>query len=75
MSDVLLHETAVAWVRNREKVTQPRNPAKETPAEYAARLCGICQYINANYDVDGLCRELPGRLQTLVDREGDHIGK
>ena len=56
-------------------VTQPREPAKETPDQYAARLRGICQYINANFDVDGLCRGFPGRVQTLVNREGDHIGK
>ena len=37
---------------------------------------GICKYIiNEKYDVAGLCRELPDRLQTLVDREGDRIGK
>ena len=72
---MMLHETAVAWVRNREKVTQPRHPEKETPEEYWARLCGIAQFINANYDVESLCRELPQRLQKLVDRGGDRIGK
>ena len=43
--------------------------------EYWTRLCGIAQYINANYDVERLCRDLPQRLQKLVDRGGDRIGK
>ena len=73
LQEVLLHETAVAWVRRREAVSQPLRPWKETPAEYAARLRSICQYINANFDVEGLCRKFPERLQLVVDAEGDRI--
>ena len=58
LQEVLLHETVVAWVRSREKVTQPKYPWTETEAQYGSRLRGICQYINQNYDVDGLCRAL-----------------
>ena len=36
---------------------------------------GICQEVNAMYDVESLCKEFPSRLQDLVDAEGDHIGK
>ena len=75
LQDLMLHEMVVAWVRRREKMKQPLHPEKETPAQYATRLRGICKYINEKYDVAGLCRQLPGRLQTLVDREGDRIGK
>ena len=46
---------------------------KETPAEYAARLRSICQHINANFDVEGLCRKFPERVQLVVDAEGDRI--
>ena len=70
LQDVLLHETAVAWVRLRETVTQPRQLWKETLAEYGRRLRGIAQCINANYSAEELCKELPARLRDLVDNEG-----
>ncbi len=73
LQEVLLHETVVAWVRNREKVTQPKSPWTETEAQYGLRLRGICQYINQNYDVDGLCRALLTRVQKVVDAQGDRI--
>ena len=68
-----MHETAVVWVRRREAVLQPVRPWKETLAEYTARLRSICQYINAHFDVEGLCRKLPERVQLVVDAEGDRI--
>ena len=71
----MLHETVVSWVRNREKVTLPKEPWKETREEFASRLRGICQYINDNYDVDGVCRSFPKRLETLVGHDGDRINK
>ena len=75
LSEVLLHETAVAWVRNREAKTKPREPWKETRAEYTTRLRGICQYINGHYNVEDLCRSFPRRLQQLVDKQGDRINR
>ena len=73
LQEVMLHETAVAWVRKRETVTQTTEPWRETVEEFHARLRGICQHVNANYDVDGLCRKFPERLQKVVDAEGDRI--
>ena len=73
LQEVLLHETVVAWVRSREKVTQPKYPWTETEAQYGSRLRGICQYINQNYDVDGLCRALLKRVQKVVDAGGGRI--
>ena len=73
LQEVLLHETVVAWVRNREKVTQPKYPWTETEAQYGSRLRAICQYINQNYDVDGLCRALLRRVQKVVDARGGRI--
>jgi hypothetical protein len=75
LQEVMLHETAVSWVRNREKVTQPNEQWKETPQEFAARLRSICQYINDHYDVEGLCREFPQRLKMIVENQGDRINK
>ena len=66
-------ETAVVWVRRRGTVSQPLRPWKETPAEYAARLRSICQHINANFDVEGLCRKFLERVQLVVDAEGGRI--
>ena len=75
LQEVLLHETAVAWIRRRESQTQPRQAWTETVAEFSSRLRAIAQHINNNYDVDGLCRGLPKRLQLLIDAEGDRIPK
>ena len=73
LQEVLLHETAVAWIRRREETTRPREPWKETLEEFGARLRGVCQDINDSCDVEGLCRALPKRLQELVDKDGDRI--
>ena len=53
----------------------PRQPWTETVTEFRSRLKGICEHINANHDVEGLCRGFPGRLQKLIDAQGDRIGK
>ena len=73
--EMMLHETSVAWIRHREALTVPAQPWTETVAEYRTRLKGICEHINDNHDVDGLCREFPQRLQMLVDAKGDRIKK
>jgi hypothetical protein len=73
LSEVLLHETAVAWIRHREKTVRPARPWEETPAEFGSRLRTICQDINDTLDVEGLCRAFPKRLDALVDAEGDRI--
>ena len=73
LQEVLLHETAVAWVRHREKTVRPVRPWEETPVQFATRLRGIFQDINDNLGVEGLCWSHPKRLQALVDAEGDRI--
>ena len=75
LSEVLLHETAVSWIRHRETATRPLRPWKETAEEFATRMRGICQDINSTLDVAGLCREFPSRVQALVVAEGDRINK
>ena len=50
-------------------------PWKETPAELAERMRRTCSYINANFDVDGLCLALPKRVQAVIDAKGDRINK
>ena len=73
MQDVLLHETAVSWIRHRETRCRPQIPWQETPADLGARLRRICQEINDKLNVEGLCKGWPKRVQELVDVEGDRI--
>ena len=41
--------------------------------EFAKRMREITHDVNANLDVEGLCRAFPKRLQLLVGAEGDGI--
>ena len=59
LKEFMLHETAVAWITNRLTVTTPRNAWEESPEAFQQRLRDACAYINANYNVESLCRELP----------------
>ena len=71
----MLHETAVAWLRIRLAKTLPRNCWSESVAAYHQRLKAACAYTNENYDVEGLCKDLPHRVQMLLETKGDRIGK
>ena len=75
LQDVLLHETAVAWMRHILTQTTPANAHKETHAQYATRLKEACRMVNANHDAGGLCREFLGRVQDVKNREGDRLSK
>ena len=55
-ADVLLHETAVAWIRDGLSKCVPKNPWKETRQQYAARLRYVVADCNDRHDVEGLCR-------------------
>ena len=72
-ADVLLHETAVAWIRDGLSKCVPKNPWKESREEYAARLRRVVADCNARHDVEGLCKGLPGRLKELRRRQGDRL--
>ena len=73
LQEVMLHETAVAWIRPREAITKPSRAWEETADEFGARLSGICEDINQHCDVAGLCRKLPERAQAVADAEGGRI--
>ena len=75
LSDMLLHETAVAWLRLRMARSTPARPWLETTAQWKARMQEACRQVNAEYDVEGLCRELPSRLEKLHETEGDKLRK
>jgi hypothetical protein len=73
LQELMLHETAVSWIRVRENSTRPPNAWEETPAQLGTRLREICKDINDNLDVEGLCRALPCRLDKLDNAKGDRI--
>ena len=73
--EVLLHETAVSWIRYRESKNRTRKPWDESVLQFGTRMKALVQDINDNLDVDGLCKELPDRLQQVIDAEGDRISK
>ena len=73
MPDLHLHETAVSWIRYRLERTLPCSPWKETVEEFSARLKEIALDINENLNVEGLCWKFPGRVNEVIDREGDRL--
>ena len=73
LQEVMLHETALAWIRHWEPKMRPVQPWTETREGLGKRLRGICKDINENCDVEGLCRKLPKRIQDVVDNLGDRI--
>ena len=75
LKDLMLHETAVAWLTARLKVTVPAKPWEESAQLFGSRVQQAAEYVNTHYDVDALQMELPARLQTLIAREGGRIGK
>ena len=75
LKELMLHETAVAWLTNRLTVTTPRKAWEESPLAFQQRLRDACDYINTHYNVDSLCRELPQRVSALRQCEGGRLRK
>ena len=55
--------------------TSPPRCWQESVDAHRTRLEACAAWINANYDVAGLCRELPDRLAELDRRKGDRLAK
>ena len=55
--------------------TLPPKCWQESADTYSTRLKASAAWIHANYDVAGLCRELPDRLAELDRRKGDRLAK
>ena len=55
LSDCMLHETAVAWLRLQLLRPVPREPWEESRSLYLARLKRITRSVNAAYGAAGLC--------------------
>ena len=76
MPDMLLHKTAVAWFRNRMRQEKSEVlPWLETQEQWTRRARKVFAYVNENYDVAGLCREFPDRLQSVKEGEGERLPK
>ena len=73
LSEVLLHETAVSWLRLLLSRSLPKEPWKETREQFGTRLREAASLANKCYDVDGLCRRFPCRIEDLIDRQGDRL--
>ena len=71
--ELMLHETAVAWMRTRLSRTTPPRPWEESRDAYAKRLKTCCHDINTTCDVEGLCKGLPKRIDKLVENEGGRL--
>ena len=70
------HETAVSWTRQRMKRTLPKESWSESEEDFGKRLKPAQNCVNANYDVDSLCLEMPERMRSLVhDTKGDKLSK
>ena len=76
MTDMLLHETAVSWFRNVMRREKPEVlPWLETLDQWTQRARKAVAFVNNNYDVAGLCREFPDRLQRVKDGGGERLSK
>lgn len=75
LQELMLHETAIAWLRFSMSRCVPKQPWHETREEYSTRLKETVRKINANHDVHNLCKGFPKRLSMLIEKEGDRISK
>ena len=76
VADVVLHETAISWLRREEAESRPVAPWNETPEELEKRLQQAVARINKDFNVRGLCMEFPDRLHDLANKTyGDRLPK
>ena len=73
--EMMLHETAISWIRRGLTWSLPPWPWEESPIGYARRLRAVVRDISTHYNVEGLCRELPQRVLDLNAAQGGRLGK
>jgi len=73
LQDVLLHETAVSWLRKRLEQSTPKKCWEETREAYGQRLKRCCDDVNKVCDVEGLSRGFPKRIRLLAECGGDRL--
>ena len=72
-ADIMLHETAVSWIRHQLTCTVPKAPWQEKRAEYGARLRRAVAEINRHHNTAGLCNSLLSRLAEVKRLDGDRL--
>ena len=76
MPDLLLHETAVALFRARMRREKPAVvPWQETTAQWAERAGRAVQWMNAECDLESSRKEFPGRLEGVLESDGERLRK
>ena len=75
LQELMLHETAVSWIRLRLARSVPAKAWEETREAYATRLKRICDEINDTLDVEGLCRSFLHSVAKLIDQEGGRLSE
>ena len=73
LQELMLHETAVSWLRHRLTETLPQRAWEETPEAFGSRLRECCATINATLDVESLCKDFPARIEKLVEKNGGRL--
>lgn len=71
--EIMLHETAVSWLRVRLAETLPREAWLETREEFSTRLKSCCDAINRDLNVEGLCKGFMKRIHQLQEKEGGRL--
>ena len=72
MPDMFPHKTAVAWRRNSSKKHPlERGSSDDMEKKLKRTLADAARYTNRAYDVEGLHRSFPERLEKLRKRHGD----
>ena len=75
LADFLLHETAVGWTRTyfkKHPVSRVRGlDAQEARVRTSFKECAA--YINADYKVADLCRDVPSRVQEIIEAKGGRL--
>ena len=75
LQELMLHETAVAWLRKRLAETVPRKAWLETRDAFSARLKTCCEGVNRDLDVEGLCGDFLKRVAKLRSRQGGRLSE
>ena len=74
MGDLLLHETAVPWVRNHLRRNKPHClPWVETEEQWGKCVEDAVAHVNSRFNVRNLCLAFPKRLHMCADRSGGRL--
>ena len=70
MPDLLLHETAVSWVRSALRRSKPEVlPWKETPEQWSRRMLRAVEAAN-QHDAEALCADFQNRVEECLVANG-----